>query len=211
MTPRQQIKSLDVSTPPAEVLARVADLGHSRIPVYQGSPDEVAGVVSLKDVLRAATRGRPPVLATLLRPPVFVPETAPISVLLREFQRTREALALVVDEYGRVVGLVTIEDVMEEIVGDIHEEGESQPSRITRMPDGSFLVEGMARVDEVEHAMGVELPESRDYATIAGFILATLESVPTPGTSVMAAGLRWTVVEMEGHRINRISVQAVQR
>ena len=207
MTPRQHIKALDIATPPADVLARVADVGHSRIPVYHGSPEEVAGVITLKDVLRAATRGKSPVLATLLRPPVFVPETAPISVLLREFQRTREALAMVVDEYGAVVGLVTIEDVVEEIVGDLHEQGDGQPSRITRLPDGSFLVEGSARVDEVERALGVELPESRDYATIAGFVLATLGSVPTPGTSVMAAGLRWTVVEMERHRINRISVQ----
>jgi CBS domain containing-hemolysin-like protein len=135
-----------------------------------------------------------------------VPETARISVLLREFQRAREGLAMVVDEYGAVVGLVTIEDVVEEIVGEIRDDGDASPP-ITRLPDGTFLVDGAARVEDVERVLGVELPESRDYATVAGFIFATLTSVPSPGTSVAAAGRRWTVVDMEGPRIRRIAVR----
>ena len=208
MTPRQQIKGVDTTTPSAELLARVAEVGHSWIPVYRSSPERIVGIVTLKDVVRAVARGESPTPGALLRPPLFVPETARISVLLREFQRTREALAIVVDEYGSVVGLVTVEDVVEEIVGDIRDEAESLAAPVTRLPDGTVLVEGTARVGDVERALGVELGDSRDYATIAGFILSTLGSVPTPGTFIVAAGHRWTVVEMDGPRIRRVSVQA---
>jgi putative hemolysin len=208
MTPRQQIKGVDIATPPEEILARAAEVGHSRMPVYHGSPEQVAGIVTLKDVIRAVARGESPAFAALLRPAVFVPETARISGLLREFQRTREGLAVVVDEYGSVAGLVTVEDVVEEIVGDIGDEGEPVPALITRLPDGRYVMDGAAPVDEVERALGVTLPPSRDYTTAAGFVLATLGSVPTPGTSLVAAGHRWTVVEMDGPRIRRVSVQA---
>jgi CBS domain containing-hemolysin-like protein len=186
----------------------VAEVAHSKIPVYHGSPQEIAGIVTLKDVVREAARGPAPPLAAVMRPAPFVPETARISMVLREFQRTRQGLAIVVDEYGGVVGLVTLEDVVERIVGDIGDEGEVAPPLVTAMSHGGFLVDGTARVAAVERALGVELPESRDYATIAGFILTTLGSVPAPGTSVVAAGHRWTVVEMDGPRIRRIAVEA---
>ena len=208
MTPRQQIKAVDITTPFDEAVARVTAAGHSRIPVYRSSPEQIAGVVTLKDVLRAVARGTAPTLAALLRQPLFVPETARISVVLREFQRTGHALGIVVDEYGGVVGLVTVEDIVEEIVGDIRDETEVVTSPVTRLPDGGFLVDGSARVDDLERAVGLRVPESRDYATVAGFVLASLRSVPTPGTSFVVAGHRWTVVEMEGPRIRRVSVQA---
>ena len=207
MTPRQEIKGVDIATPLGDVLARVAEVAHSRIPVHHGSPEQVVGVVTLKDVVRRVARRESPELAAIMRPPLFMPETARISVLLREFHRARQGLAMVVDEYGSVVGLVTVEDVVEEILGDIRDETEDVAPPITRLPDGTVLVDGAARVDDVEHALDIALPESRDDATIAGFILATLGSVPTPGMSLTAAGYRWTVVEMDGPRIRRIAVQ----
>lgn len=206
MTPRQEIKGVDIATPPDHILARIAEVEHSRIPVYRGSPEHIEGVVTLKEVFRTVAHGEPPVLATLQRRPLFVPQTARISGLLREFQRGRQGLAVVVDEYGGVVGLVTVEDVVEEIVGDIQDEGEAPPALITRRPDGVYLIDGAASIEEVEEALGVRLPASGNYATVAGFILATLGSVPTPGTSLVAAGRRWTVVEIDGARIRRISV-----
>ena len=206
MTPRQQIEGIGIDTPADDVLTRIVEIGHSRVPVYRGSPDQVAGIVTLKDVARAVAGGTTPELAALLRLPLYVPETARISVLLREFQRTREGLAMVVDEYGTVVGLVTIEDVVEEIVGEIRDEGDASPP-ITRLADGTFLVDGAARIEDVERILAVEMPGSRDYTTIAGFILATLAAVPRPGTSIVAAGRRWTVVDMEGPRIRRIAVR----
>jgi putative hemolysin len=207
MTPRQRLEGVDVTMSGDELVARVAAIGHSRIPVYRDAAEQVVGVMTLKDAMRAIARGESPAAAALMRPPLFVPESARISVLLREFQRAREALAIVVDEYGVIVGLVTVEDVVEEIVGDIREEGEASGVTVTRSSDGSLLVDGSARIEDVTRALGVRLPESRDYTTIAGFLLTTLGSVPRPGTSVVAAGRRWTVVEMEGARIGRISVR----
>jgi putative hemolysin len=207
MTPRLSVKGLDLATPPSEVVPRAAEIAHTAFPVFEGSPEQTVGVVTLKELLRAVARHEPPVLAALMHPPLFVPETARISALLRELQRARYELAMVVDEYGSVVGLVTIEDVVEEIVGEIRPEGETAPSFITRLPDGSLLIDGMAPIDEVERALGVTVPESRDYATVAGFLLTSLGSVPTRGTSVVAENRRWTVVDMEGPRIRRVKVQ----
>ena len=208
MTPRLAVQGLDLATPPDEVLARAAEIGHTAFPVYDGSPDQTVGVVTLKDLVRAVARHEPPALPALMRPPLFVPETARISALLRELQRTRYELAVVVDEYGSIVGLVTIEDVVEEIVGEIGPGGETPPSLITRLPDGSLLIDGIAPVDDVERALGIELPTPRDYSTVAGFLLATLGSVPARGTSVVTAARRWTVVDMEGPRIRRVRVQS---
>jgi putative hemolysin len=208
MTPRLAVKGLDVATPPDEVVARAAEIAHTAFPVFDGSPDQTVGVATLKELLRAVARHEPPALPTLMHPPLFVPETARISALLRELQRTRYELAMVVDEYGSVIGLVTIEDVVEEIVGEIRPEGETTPSFITRLPDGSLLIDGMAPVNEVERALGVPLPQSRDYTTVAGFLLNELGSVPARGTSTDAAGRRWTVVDMEGPRIRRVKVSA---
>jgi putative hemolysin len=209
MTPRLAIKGLDVTTPPDDVVPRAAEIAHTAFPVFDGSPEQTVGVVTLKELLRAVARGEPLALPALMRPPLFVPETARISALLREMQRARYELAMVVDEYGSVAGLVTIEDVMEEIVGEIRPEGEPAPSFITRLPDGSLLIDGLAPIDEVERALGAPLPESRDYATVAGFLLTALGSVPTRGTSLVAAARRWTVVEMEGPRIRRVRVQVL--
>ena len=209
MTPRMAVKGLDLATPPHEVVPRAAEIAHTAFPVFDGSPEQTVGVVTLKELLRAVARDEPPALAALMHPPLFVPETARISALLRELQRARYELAMVVDEYGSVVGLVTIEDVVEEIVGEIRPEGEMPQSFIARLPDGSLLIDGLAPVDEVERALGVPLPESRDYTTVAGFLLTSLGSVPTRGTSLVAANRRWTVVETEGPRIRKIRVQPV--
>ena len=207
MTPRLAIKGLDVATPSEDVLAQAAELGHTYLPVYDGSPEQTIGVVTIEDLLRASTRGESLDLRRLARPPLYVPDTARISGLLRELQRTRQGLAIVVNEHGTVVGLVTLEDVLEEIVGEIGNDADSESALITRLPDGSFLMDGMTPVDEAQRQLGVTLRESRDYATVAGFLLATLNSVPVRGTTVTAAGYRWTVVEMEGPRSRRVRVQ----
>ena len=207
MTPRLAVRGLDIATPPDEVLPHAAEINHTAFPVYEGSPEQTVGVVTLKDLVRAVARHEPLMLPALMHPPLFVPETARISALLRELQRKRSELAMVVDEYGGIVGLVTIEDVLEEIVGEIRAEGENAPSFITRWPDGSLIIDGLAPIDEVERALGTPLPRSGDYTTVAGFLLATLGSIPVRGTSTVAAGRRWTVVDMEGPRIRQVKVQ----
>src|SRR5918996_5130837 len=199
MTPRPDMLGLDVETPPEAVLAAVAAIARSRIPVYRRSLDDPIGVITLKDLVRVVARVERPVLAAMLHPPLFVPETAPVSVLLREFQRSRQSLAIVVDEYGAVVGLVTIEDVLEEIVGEIREEHEAVTGVLTRLGDGTYVADG--------DALGLEPPDAGGYQTVAGLILHTLGHIPTPGTVVALAGYRWTALEMEGPRITRVRIE----
>jgi putative hemolysin len=207
MTPRLHVKGLEITTPPDEVLGKAVDAGHSRIPVYDGSIESTIGIITLRDLLAAVARREALSVPSLLRPAVFVPETARISHLLRQFQQTRQGLAMVVDEYGGVVGLVTVEDVVEEIVGEIRDEGERSVELFTTLPDGSVMIDGTASIDDVERRLRISLPEDRDYATVAGLLLATLNTVPTPGTSAVFAGRRWTVVDMDGPRIRRVSVR----
>jgi putative hemolysin len=208
MVPHPSIKGLDIATPPQDVLRHAVDIGHSRIPVYRGTVAQTVGIVVIKDLLRAAAHGDLLPLANLLHPPVFVPESSPISAVLREFQRKRQKLAMVVDEYGAVVGLVTVEDILEEIVGDISDEREAHTTAlIRRLPDGSAIVEGLAPVAEVRKALGITLPESPHYNTVAGFVIATLDAIPSPGATLMNAGHRWTVLEMDGPRITKVKVE----
>jgi putative hemolysin len=207
MVPRMNIIGLDIQTPPDQLLRRAAEIGHSRIPIYRDSIENAAGVVTVRDLFRLVARGEPVVLVNVVRQPHFIPETARISTALREFQRTRQYLALVVDEYGGVVGLVTLEDVLEEIVGEIREEGEAVPSFVTRLTDGSFVVDGVAPVREVRERLGILLPDSPEYTTAAGLVMQILRAVPQVGTSVSYGDHRWTVVEMDGPRVTRLRVQ----
>jgi putative hemolysin len=210
MVPRPNILGLDVATPPEQVLARVAAIGRARIPVYRGSVDTPVGILVLKDLVSCLASGQAPVLERLMRPPLFVPETVRLSVLLRELQRTRQSLALVVDEYGAVLGLVTVEDLLEEIVGDIREERESLDVPFAvRLGDGALLVDGSAPILDVRARLGLDVPESADYHTLAGFVMHALDAVPRPGASIVLAGNRLTVVDMEGPRIVKIKVQPV--
>jgi putative hemolysin len=208
MTPRPNIRGLDVTMPPAEILRTAAEHERSRLPVFRGSIDEPVGFVTVKDLFAAVARGETPALDHLIRPALFVPEMMPVGALLREFQRRHASLALVVDEYGQVVGLITIEDVVEEIVGEVREEDEG-PSLpfATRLPDGSYIIDGTASVRDLREHAGIAIPESLRYQTLAGFILDELGAVPAPGTTLRAAGYLWTVLEVDGPRILKLKAQ----
>ena len=208
MVPRTVIQGLDVDTPPTEVLRMASEIGHSRIPVVRGSIDRPVGTLVIKDLLAAAARGAIPPVAELVHPPVFVPETAKITALLQEFRRRRQGLALVVDEYGSVVGLVTVEDVIEEIFGRIADEREREEHGwlISREPDGSYVIDRMAPIEEVREKLGLALENPTDYQTVAGLLIHTLEAIPAPGATVNIQGQRWTILEMEGPRITKVRV-----
>jgi putative hemolysin len=207
MVPRMRIVGLEIGAPSEQVLKTAAAIGHSRLPVYRETVEHTVGVVLVKDLFRLAAEAQPVRLSTIMRPPLFVPESARISTVLRGLQRQRQYLALVVDEYGGVVGLVTLEDILEEIVGEIREEGESTPAFITRLADGSYVVDGAAPVRDAREALGLPIPDSPDYTTIAGFILHLLQRVPTPGAAVPFGAHLWTVVDMDGPRITKVKVQ----
>jgi len=206
MVPRPSIQGIEVSTPPAEVPRRVAEIGHSRVPVYEDDVSHPLGLVLMRDVLRAGAEGRTPPLTELLRPALFVPETTKISTVLRELQHQRQGMALVVDEYGGVVGLITIEDIVEEIVGEIAGEHEASASSVVRLADGALVVDGLAPIDELR-AAGVPVDASPDYTTAAGFVITALGAIPAPGDAVTRAGRRWRVLEMDGPRIRRLRIE----
>jgi putative hemolysin len=208
MTPRHAIRGLDLTTPEDRLLREMAEIGHARVPVYRDSPEYIVGILALRDVVRATAAGERLALSALTRLPLFVPETARVSALLREFQRSRQQLAVVVNEYGGVEGLVTIEDVVEEIVGDIQEEGPGPASvLITRMPDGSAIVDGTTRLGDLRRELGIGVDESHTYTTAAGFVIAALDAIPAPGASVVRSGHRWTVLEVDGPRVTKLRVQ----
>src|SRR5262245_18375106 len=211
MVPRPNILGLDVATPPDQILKRAAEVGHTRLPVFRGSIEGTVGVVVIKDLFRCAALGEPVSLERLMHPPLFVPETAPVSEVLRQFQRHRLQLALAVDEYGQVGGLVTTEDLLEEIVGEIRDERESpRLSSVSRLPDGSYMIDGTAAIRDLREQVGLPLEESPDYQTIAGFLLQHLGVVPRPGTTTEASSYRWTIVEMDGPRIMKVRAEAAK-
>ncbi len=208
MVPRPNILGLDIETPPAQVLRHAARLGHTRLPVYRGSIENALGVVVIKDLFRCAALEQPVSLERLMHPPLFVPESAPVSAVLRQFQSSRLHLALVVDEYGQVAGLVTTEDLLEEIVGEIRDERESSRLQsVSRLADGSYMIDGTATIRDLREQVGLPLPESPDYQTVAGFLLHRLGAVPRPGTTTAADGYRWTIVEMDGPRIMKVRAE----
>lgn len=206
MVPRPNIKGIDVTTPPAEVPRLAAEIGHSRIPVYEDDISHPLGVLLMRDVLKACAERRSPPISELLRPPLFVPETTKISAVLRELQRQRQDMALVVDEYGSVVGLIAIRDIVEEIVGDIRDEGDTITPQIVRLPDGALVVEGLTPVDEIR-AAGVPVEDSPDYTTAGGVVITALGAIPSPGEAVTRSGYRWRVLEMDGPRVRRIRIE----
>jgi putative hemolysin len=208
MIPRRDILALELDSAPREVLTRAATASRTRLPVIRGSIDDVVGVVVIKDILRAVAMQRPPRLAELLRPVQFVPETARVPVVLQELQRQHQSLAMVVNEYGRVSGLVTVEDLLEEIVGELRDEREpAGPSFLTHLPDGAYLVDATATIHELRRQSGLPLDESAEYNTLAGYLLHVLHTVPQPGVSVAGHGHIFTILEMDGPRIAKVKVE----
>jgi len=209
MRPRIDLDALDVATPAAEVAGAVAMAGYSRLPVYEGSLDHILGYVSMKDVLRHSWMGWPIEVRKMLHRALFVPETMPLDRLLELFQTEKNQLAIVLDEYGGTEGMVTLEDVLEELVGEIHDEHRrEEAAAFTRRDDGSWLVDGGAGIEDLVQRLGVKLePGPRDYSTVSGLVLAELERIPTAGDSLRWNGLVIEVMDMDGRRIDKLLVR----
>jgi putative hemolysin len=208
MRPRIDLDALDIETPPEEILGAIAMAGYSRLPVYEGSLDHIIGYVSLKDVMRQSWMGWPIELRKMLHRALFVPETMPLDRLLELFQKERNQLAIVLDEYGGTEGLVTMEDVLEELVGEIHDEHRRESrSAFTHREDGSWLVDGGASIEELAERLDVRLDGApRDYSTISGLVLAQLERIPQAGDKTHWRGITIEVVDMDGRRIDKLLV-----
>ena len=209
MRPRIDLDALDIETPPGEVLGAIAMAGYSRLPVYEGSLDHILGYVSLKDVLRQNWMGWPIELRKIMHRALFVPETMPLDRLLELFQKEKNQLAIVLDEYGGTEGLVTLEDVLEELVGEIHDEHRHEASQFVQREDGSWLVDGGAGVEDLAEKLGIKLDAvPRDYSTVSGIVLAELERIPATGDTLRWHGLLIEVVDMDGRRIDKLLVRS---
>jgi CBS domain containing-hemolysin-like protein len=215
MTPRTDIHMIQADTPWDEVVESVIDSGHTRVPVYGNSKDDIVGILYSKDLLPelAKPADQPPrSLAELLRKPLFVPETKPVDDLLSLFQKSRTHVAVVLDEFGGVSGLVTIEDALEEIVGEIDDEYDQKSEVIRKIDDDTCEALGKVHVDEINAAMGFDLPENEDFDTIGGFVFAEFGRVPAVGESLTwQDSIRVTVLEASRRRVNRVRLERVRK
>jgi CBS domain containing-hemolysin-like protein len=204
MTPRIDVLAFDARQPIEELSRMFSESKYSRIPIYEETIDQITGIVHVKEILDAVLKGEKPRASEIARPPYFVSETKKVSDLLREFQSEHVQIAIVVDEYGGTAGVITIEDVVEEIVGEIADEHEDEEATIVEVGEGVWLVSGLLRVESLEESLGAEL--EGDYETVAGLIFTTLGRVPTAGAVVTKNGWRFEVDRADRRRIYRVRV-----
>jgi CBS domain containing-hemolysin-like protein len=215
MVPRNDIVAIDAKATLDEVLRTMIEAQHSRLPVYDETPEKIIGILHYKDLLpiwqerrNAIRTGRPSRafrIERLLRPHLVVPETKPLSQLLEEFRRGHSHMAMVVDEFGTIAGMLTVEDVLEQLVGRIEDEHDEKAQ--PRAPESDLDLDGVTRIRDLESEYGIEIPANGGFETLAGFLLFKLGEIPHTGESVEYGGRRFTVVEMERNRIARVKIE----
>jgi putative hemolysin len=208
MVPRPEVTALSVDMPIEECLEAVIDSPFTRYPVYRGSLDEVIGILHVRDLFSAMYEDgiANVVLDRLVRPAHVVPETKDLGALLGEFRRTNQHMAVVLDEYGSFEGIVTLEDLLEEIVGEIEDEYDLPDESVERVDETTVRVDGTFPIDDFNEQFGQELPQE-DYHTVAGFVFGALGRVARRGDEVLSNGLRFEVVDVDGPRIGRLQIE----
>jgi putative hemolysin len=211
MVPRPEVVALSVDLPPEQALQAVLDSPYTRYPVYRGSLDEIVGVLHVRDLIQAMhERGIGAVeVEDLLRPAYMVPETKDLAALLTEFRKQNQHMAIVLDEYGNMEGIVTLEDVLEEIVGEIEDEFDLPDESVERIDENTIRIDGTFPIDDFNEQFGRDLPQE-DYHTVAGFVFGILGRAADVGDEIEEDGLRFRVDEVEGTRIQRLTVTFLQ-
>jgi putative hemolysin len=211
MTPRTQIEWLDLEDPEEENRRKIRDSRHSRFPVVQGGSQHVVGIAQAKDLLGACLAGLPFDLRAATRPPVYLPNTVTVLRVLEVFKASGELMALVVDEYGDLEGLVTPSDILEALVGDIPGSGETD-QRVVRRDDETWLIDGMMGLDELKQVLGISrLPgEDADFHTLGGYLMTRLNRIPMEADRVTAGDYCFEIVKMDGRRVDRVLVSPVK-
>ncbi len=203
MVPLVDVAALPASAHPDDAVRLVAERGFSRIPLFTDRVFNLIGFVTAMDLLRRGAQAFD--LRSIMRPATYAPETKRIDDLLREMQKGRIQLAVVVDEYGGAVGIVTIEDILEQIVGEIEDEHDRTPATVERLPDGSYRVAGRVSIDELNESLDWELPK-RDFETVAGLVLSTVNRIPAVGEVFQVSRYTFTVLEADERRILRVRI-----
>ncbi|MBI5971489.1 MAG: HlyC/CorC family transporter [Deltaproteobacteria bacterium] len=212
MVPKHKFSAIEIETPHNELLKFITETGFSRYPVYKETLDKVVGVLFNKDIFRAIEQGKPIVASEILRPPYFVPSSVMISRLLREMQRRKVHIAIVVDEHGDVDGLVTIEDILEEIVGEIEDEYDTGKGGVVeKLKDGTMVIDASASLRDIEDAGVVIDEDGEEFHTLAGFMLSKLQRIPRGGEFVVYKNMRFTIVDVELNRIVKVKVEPLAK
>jgi len=209
MVPRPKIKAVAIDTPIDQAIDFVIECGFSRFPVYEGSLDDIKGILYEKDLLEIDVRRQDVSLKDLIRPVYFVPETKKIDSLLRELQRRRMHMAIVINEYGSVEGLVTMEDIIEEIVGEIEDEYDFEDRPVKILKDGSMIIDASLPIRDLIERHHLAIEESEEYETLAGLVLSLLQRMPKGGEIVRYGDYKLTIVDIEGKRISKVKLEKV--
>lgn len=205
MVPKPNIYSIDIEKSRDEILNYIVENEFSRYPVYRDNPDNIIGIVYHKDITKHIWLNSPFNLEKILKKPYFVPDTMEISVLLKEMQKRRQHMAIVADEYGTTIGIVSLEDIMEEIFGEIMDETDVD-DRVERLKDGSLIIDASYSIRDLNNRLNLGLKESSDYETLGGLILTRLQVIPRGGEIIYHGQYRFTVVGIEGRRITKIKL-----
>jgi len=206
MVPRTDTVCVEDTLPIEKVLEVLVESGHSRIPVYSGTIDNIIGILYAKDVLAALVKKEPLELKRMVRQPYFVPETKRIDSLLKEFRRRHVHIAVAVDEYGGTAGIICLEDIIEEIVGEIQDEFDEEAEQVVKIGENAWRCDARIRLEELSDAIGMELPVG-EYDSLAGYVFDLFERIPAAGEQVQAGGLIITVERMDGHRLISVKIE----
>lgn len=204
MTPRTDLDAVPIDINPYDLVELIQESGHSRIPIYEGSDDDIVGIIHAKDLFLTMLRGKPVNIGTLMRPPLYVTENKSIDDLLAEMRLSKSQLAVIKDEYGGTSGIVTIEDIIEELVGEIQDEHDDEDPEFTDSLEG-FLVDGKTHLDDVNDEIGSHF-ESEDFDTIGGFVFGLCGRQPKLGEWIEHSGYQLNIVETDGKRIIKIRI-----
>jgi putative hemolysin len=209
MTPRTEMTWLDMDMPPEESFQKAIDSQYSLLPVSKGELDNVQGVLEVRDLLIARLKGEPFQLQDLLKQPIFVPESIPMLRVLEEVRARGLTLAIVLDEYGGVLGIVTLVDILKALVGDIPTAHDEYEPLVVRRPDGSWLVDGLMRVDELKELLDLEILPGEErvaYQTLGGLVMAVIGEIPSTGQSFDLQDFQFEVIDMDGRRVDKVLI-----
>ncbi len=207
MVPRTEMIALPVNCPYEEIVRICADSGFSRIPVYEGSIDKVVGIFFAKNLIQPTKPDeRTDFLRRRMRTATFVPESKKISELLKEFQQERQHMAIVVNEFGGTEGIVTLEDIIEELLGEIRDEFDEEEPLIKARPEGGFVADARIPIKDLEDALHIQFPEQRDYESLGGFLMEVAGDVPGPGWTHVFEGFDFTVITADVNRVNKVQI-----
>jgi putative hemolysin len=211
MVPRTDVFAVDIGTPRDRLLQSLIDQGFTRVPVFRESIDNIVGIIYTKDLIGMLEHRDLIILQDVIRPAYLVPESKKISVLLKELQKNRQHMAIVIDEFGGTEGIVTIEDIVEEIVGEIRDEYDDEQSDLETASDGSPVISGGMSIHDFNERFGTDIPEDPQYDTISGFLHSHTERIPELNEEVQYGSLTFVIVKKNERRILKVKLQFEQK